>query len=307
MESFESSARFPKNAYEFGLMFEQIKNWGRWGPNDQLGAANLITDETRRRALALAKLGRVVSLAHPILTEPAADNSTPFEQTMTLGLTAAVDCYKVFYHGFGHSHVDALCHIYYQGRSYNGYPAAEVGTTKGCTKLGIDKLKSGVLTRGILIDIPRLRNVAYLEPGTPVFIEDLEAWEKEAGLKTSVGDVILLRTGRWARRSNLGPWDMWGSEAGLHASVAPWLKARGVAFVGSDDALDVMPSLVEGVDTPVHTLAIAALGVGILDNQDLEGLAETAAQLKRWEFLLTFAPLPVPGGTGSPINALAIF
>jgi len=303
-----SAARFPKNVDEYEQMFEEIKNWGRWGPDDQLGAANLITDEKRKQALALAKLGRVIGLAHQLLTEPAADNSSPFEHTMSLGSDAfTMDTYKVFYHGFGHSHLDALCHLFHKGQTYNGYPAAEVNTAKGCTKLGVENLRNGVVTRGILIDIPRLRNVPYLEPGTPVFVEDLEAWEKKAGVKISAGDAILLRTGRWARRAKLGPWNMMSGEAGFHASVAPWLKARGVAFIGSDDGLDVLPSHVEGVEIPVHNLVIAALGIAILDNQDLEAAAETAAELNRWEFLLSFAPLPVPGGTGSPVNALAIF
>jgi kynurenine formamidase len=95
--------------------------------------------------------------------------------------------------------------------------------------------------------------------------------------------------------------------AGLHASVAPWLKERGVAFLGGDAAQDVTPSLVEGVALPIHTLAITAMGINIFDNQDLEAVAETAAKMKRWEFLLTVAPVPVTGGTGFPVNALAIF
>ena len=164
-----------------------------------------------------------------------------------------------------------------------------------------------MVTRGILIDIPRLKNVPYLEPGTPVFPEDIEVWEKMAGVKIGPGDAIFLRTGCWARRAALGPWNVGQSSAGYHASVAPFLKARGVAFLGSDVGQDVIPSLVEGMPYPVHTLSIVALGINILDNQDLEAVAETAARLKRWEFMLTVGPIAVPGGTGSPVNALAIF
>jgi len=105
----------------------------------------------------------------------------------------------------------------------------------------------------------------------------------------------------------VGPWNVGQNEAGYHASVAPWLKERGVSFLGSDDAQDVTPSLVTGINLPVHTLAITALGIDILDNQDLEAVAQTAARLNRWEFLLTVAPVPVTGGTGFPANALAIF
>ena len=164
-----------------------------------------------------------------------------------------------------------------------------------------------MVTRGVLIDIPRMKHLPWLEPGTPVFVEDLEAWERFANVKIGPGDAIFLRTGRWARREKMGPWNVPQNEAGYHASVAPWLKARGVSFLGSDDAQDVTPSLVEGINLPVHTLAITALGIDILDNQDLEAVGETAARLKRWEFLLTVAPVPVTGGTGFPANALAIF
>jgi kynurenine formamidase len=300
-----SAARFPRNAAEFDQMFNDVKNWGRWGPNDQLGAANLITEAKRKEAFKLAKTGIVVGLGHPPLTEAAPDNGSPFEHTMNRGFTT--DTYKVSYHGYAHSHIDALCHYPYKGQTYNGYQVSENNTEKGCAKLGIENLKDGIVTRGVLIDIPRLKGLPWLEPGTPVFVEDIEAWEKKAGVKVSSGDAIFLRTGRWARRAKLGPWNVGQNEAGYHASVAPWLKARGVSFLASDDAQDVTPSLVEGVTLPVHTLAISALGVDIMDNQDLETVAETAAKLNRWEFLLTVAPVPVIGGTGFPANALAIF
>jgi kynurenine formamidase len=300
-----SAARFPRNAEEFDTMFHQVKNWGRWGKDDQLGAANLITDAKRKQAVALAKAGITVPLAHPPLKDAAPDNPSPFTHTMNRGLST--DTYSVSYHGYAHSHIDALCHILYKNQTYNGYPREEVLTEKGCTKLGVENLKNGILTRGVLLDIPRLRGVEYLEPGTPIFIEDLEAWEKKARVKVAPGDAILVRTGRWLRRAKLGPWAVGRNEAGLHASVAPWLKERGVAFLGGDGAQDVTPSLVEGINLPVHTLAITALGIDILDNQDLEAVAEAAARQNRWEFLLVVAPLPVTGGTGFPVNALAIF
>jgi kynurenine formamidase len=297
--------RAPQNAAEFDALFQQVKNWGRWGPNDQLGSANLVDAAKRKQAIALAKTGETVSLAHNPLTEKADDNASPFEHTMLRG--NSMDRYAVSYHGYAHSHIDALCHILYKDQTYNGYARADVNTDKGCTKLGIQNLKNGVVTRGILIDIPRLRNVPYLEPGTALYVEDLEAWEKKAGVKIASGDAILLRTGRWARREALGPWNVGQKMAGLHASVAPWIKARGVAFVGSDAAEDVVPSMVEGVALPVHTLFITALGINLLDNQDLEALGEMAAKLNRWAFMLTINPVPVTGGTGFPLNAIAMF
>ena len=300
-----TSARAPRNVAEFDELFRQVSNWGRWGKDDQLGSANLVTEAKRKQAAGLVKTGVSVSLAHNAITEKAVDNPSPFEHTMNPGFF--MDTYKVSYHGYAHSHIDALCHILYKDQTYNGYARAEVNTEKGCTKLGIDNLKSGVVTRGILIDIPRLRNVPYLEPGTAIYVEDLEAWEKKAGVKVSSGDAVLVRTGRWARREKLGPWSVAQSAAGVHASVAPWFKARGVAFAGSDAALDVTPSLVDGNNLPVHTLFITAMGIHLLDNQDLEAVSAMAAKLNRWEFMLTIAPVPVTGGTGFPLNALATF
>ena len=256
----EAGSRAPRNAAELDELFKQVSNWGRWGKDDQLGSANLVTDAKRKQAAALVRNGLSVSLAHNVLTEKAVDNPSPLEHTMLPGFF--MDNYRVSYHGYAHSHIDALCHILYKDQTYNGYARADVNTEKGCTRLGIDNLKNGIVTRGILIDIPRLKNLPFLEPGTPIYVEDLEAWEKKAGIKVSPGDAIFVRTGRWARREKLGPWNIAQSAAGVHASVAPWVKARGVAFAGSDAALDVTPSLVEGSNLAVHTLFITAMGIG---------------------------------------------
>ena len=304
-EGQSAKAVSPRNADEFDALFKQVSNWGRWGKDDQLGSINLVTPAKRKQALALAKTGESVSLARNPMTERAEDNASPFEHTMLRGNN--MDRYAVSYHGYAHSHIDALCHFLYKDQTYNGYARADVNTDKGCAKLGIENLKNGVITRGVLVDIPRLRKVPYLEPGTPIYVEDLEAWEKLAHVTIGSGDAVLLRTGRWARRDKLGPWNVAQNAAGLHASVAPWFKARGVAIVGSDVGEDVTPSRVEGVALPVHTLFITAMGINLLDNQDLEAVADTAARLNRWEFMLTIAPVPVTGGTGFPLNALALF
>ena len=300
-----TEGRAPRNPAEYDEMFNRIKNWGRWGPDDQRGAANLITDTKRKQAVALVKLGTSISLSHNYLKDKAPDNPSPFEHVMNRGLQS--DTYRVSYHGYAHSHMDGLCHMLYQDKTYNGYPRTDALTENGCVKLGIENLKNGIMTRGVLIDIPRLKGVPYLEPSTPVYIEDIEAWEKKANVKVSSGDIILFRTGRWARREKLGPWPIARNAAGVHASVAPWIKARGVSIVGSDAALDVTPSLVEGQNLPVHTLMITALGINLLDNQDLEALSEASARANRWEFMLTIAPIPVTGGTGFPVNAIATF
>src|SRR5581483_6930410 len=162
------ASRAPRNADEFDALFHQVSNWGRWGKDDELGSLNLVTPATRKAALALAKIGESVSLAHNPITEKAEDNNNPFEHTMLRGNN--MDRYAVSYHGYAHSHIDALCHILYKDQTYNGYARGDVNTDTGCTKLGIQNLKNGVITRGVLVDIPRLRGVDYLEPGTPIYV-----------------------------------------------------------------------------------------------------------------------------------------
>ena len=216
------------------------------------------------------------------------------------------DTYSFAYHGFGVSHIDALCHFAYDGRLYNDTPTS-ASTSEGCGRSGVQNLKNGIVTRGILIDIPRLKGLPYLEPQTPIYVEDIEAWERQAGVRVSAGDAIFVYAGRWASREALGPWTVSGNSAGLHASVIPWLRERDVAFVGSDAATDVMPSGVEGIVQPMHTFILVGLGASIFDNMDLEALAATAARENRWEFLLTAGPIPVTGGTGSPLNPIAVF
>ena len=216
------------------------------------------------------------------------------------------DSYQVAYHGYGHTHLDALCHIVHNGKMYNGVPASVV-TAKGAGKLSVFGLRNGIFARGVLMDIPELKGVPYLEPGTPIYPEDLDAWEKKSGVRVRAGDVLLIRTGRWTLRDKKGPWDVGAKTAGLHVSCARWMKQRDITILGSDAASDVIPSGVEGVQQPVHQLAIVAMGVPIFDNCDLEELSRTAKRLNRWEFLVTAAPLAVEGGTGSPLNPIATF
>lgn len=295
----------PTSAAEYDQLFQQISNWGRWGKDDRRGTANLLTAAKRKQSAALVKVGLTVSLAHDVLTQKAEDNPQPWEHVMNPGYQA--DTYKVSYHGGAHSHIDALCHMPYNGLLYNGVASKDVNTAKGCTTMGIDGLKEGIFTRGVLIDVPRLKGVPYLEPGTAVYAEDIEAWEKKAGVKLGSGDAILLRTGRWLRRDQRGPWGRDAGSAGYHVSAVRLIKARDVAVVGHDSTQEVHPSGVEGIGSPVHVLLIAGLGAYVIDALDLEALAETAAKLHRWEFLLTVAPSPVRGGTGGPVNAQATF
>jgi kynurenine formamidase len=287
----------------------ELSNWGRWGKDDQLGAVNLITAEKRRAAAALVQSGASVSLARRAEKVKAVDNDNPFRHTVLDRPHSSPywsDSYEVAYHGYGHTHLDALCHIVYQGKMFNGVPASAV-TAKGAGRLSVFGLRNGILSRGVLMDIPELKGVPYLQPGTAIYPEDLEAWEKKAGIRVQPGDIVLIRTGRWTLRDQQGPWDVGKKTAGLHVSCARWLKQRDVAILGSDAASDVIPSLVDGVEQPVHQLAIVAMGVPILDNCDFEELSRAAKKANRWQFMLTAAPLAVEGGTGSPLNPIATF
>jgi len=296
----------PRDQEEFNALFEEVKNWGRWGLADELGTVNLITDEKRREALALPTRGLTVSLSHNPMPDVAPDNpDSAFNHTMAETLRS--DTIEFSYHGYGVSHIDALCHFLHDGMMYNGIPADASSVSSGCSKLGIQNLKNGILTRGVLLDIPRLKGVPYLQPGTPIYTEDIEAWLDQVGVTVAPGDVIFLRTGRWARRAELGPWQLSGNSAGVHASTIRWIKEQDVALFGSDAATDVQPSGVDGVALPMHTLLIAALGTNIFDNMDLELLAETAAAEGRWSFMVAAGPIPVSGGTGSPLNVIAVF
>jgi len=285
-----------------------LSNWGRWGKDDQRGTLNLITAEKRKQALRLVRDGTAVSLAHTRDKEQFPYNPRPLGQQMVLDAGGhAMDLYTIWYHGSTITHIDSLCHYSFEGKIYNGFARSAIAQGPGCPQNGVEHQKMGIMTRGILVDLPLLKTVPYLEPGTPVYPADLEAWEKYAGIKIGSGDAVFLRTGRWVQRAQKGPWNVAANAAGWHAAVMPWLKQRDVALLGNDGVNDVQPSGIDGNVRPIHQLAIVAMGLPLVDVMDLEAAAETAARLKRWEFLVTAAPVPVPGGTGFPLNPIATF
>lgn len=292
----------------------EFKNWGRWGPDDQRGTTNLITAAKILSAAKLVKAGLVISLAHAVPQK--ADAEVPADAVfhrVTNGISATntTDNYQTSYHGLATSHMDAFCHFFFEGQMYNGYPVAGNTTPEtGCKKDDIMAWKDGIVTRAVLYDIPQLKGVEWIEPGTPITRADLEAWEKKAGVKVGPGDVIMLYVGRWKRRAARGP--QAGAVAGYYADVIPFIKEREPAFIGHDFNIDWAPrpgwGAAEGIPVnPIHHAVLNWMGVGIVENLDLERAVETARRLKRYEFMLTFAPLPVEGGTGSPLNPLAIF
>ncbi|HET6883630.1 MAG TPA: cyclase family protein [Pirellulales bacterium] len=296
---------------DIDAMMKSLSNWGRWGKDDQRGTLNLITPAKQKAAVASVSDGVTVSLARAAIKQES-DGSSAFEHQIVVlpkpgdEIAYAGDEFAVRYHGFSQTHLDGLCHLVYKGRMYNGF-SQETLSAKGAAKLGVENFKNGIVTRAVLMDMPRHFGVRYLDGQRAIYPEDLEAWEKTSGVEVQSGDAVLIHTGRWARREAAGAWDVMQDSAGLHASCLPWLKRRDVAVIGSDLALDVLPSRVAGFPQPVHWVCIVAMGMPILDNCDFEKVSEEAASRKRWSFLLTVAPLDVEGATGSPVNPLATF
>jgi kynurenine formamidase len=302
--------------------FERCSNWGRWGADDELGTLNHLTPESRRRAAALVRHGISVSCSRLIPTaRPERDFDWPPLHYMTASgevwkdtptppdtIQAAGDFFGVAFHGFAVTHVDSLCHIFRDGVMYNGRPADLVSTADGATELGVDTVRHGIVGRGVLLDIPALTGRQWLEPGDPVFPDELEAAADRAGVDVGPGDIVLVRFGAMARRHALGASrEVFSRRAGLHASCVPWLFERDVAALGSDGAQDVHPSGYRALRGPLHQVGIVAMGLWLIDNCDLEDLATICAELGRWEFLLSVGPLRIEHGTGSPVNPIATF
>jgi kynurenine formamidase len=288
----------------------EFKTWGKWGADDNKGASNFITPQTVLRAVKLVKSGTVVSLAANVAQQPAPDAAPAsiFRRT-TNSITegGTTDTYAVSYHGQVMSHMDTWCHFLENGRMYNGIVAeGNITNEAGCLKGSVMNWKDGIVTRAVLYDMPQLKGVEWIEPGTPITRADLEAWEKRSGVKAGAGDVVLLYTGRWKRRAKLGPWA--GQVAGYYADTIPWMHERLPAFIGHDMSIDWNPRPGwDGVRNPIHIAVLNWMGIDIIESLDLERAIEQARRAKQYEVLMTFAPLRVEGGTGSPVNPLAIF
>jgi kynurenine formamidase len=292
---------------DFEDMLVEISNWGRWGKDDQKGTLNFITPEVRMKAAQLVTDGVAISLSRNADKEKSADNGRPYTHTIRAAKATdggSSDSISISPHGIAHTHIDALCHQLHQGKMYNGFSYKEI-TEKGAHKNSILNQKEGIFTRAVLFDIPTLKGVRYLKGDTAIYPDDLEEWERRMGLRVQKGDIVLIRTGHWLDREENGP--KRGPHPGIHASCMKWLHHREAAMVGSDLALDVEPSGIEGIRGPAHDLSIIAMGMPILDAADFGPLSIECKKRQRWAFLLTMAPLAIPGATGSPVNPTAIF
>lgn len=296
-------------------MFDNLSNWGRWGEDDKLGTLNLITPDVTKAAAAVVRRGRTVSVARTISPKYAPDNTNPPLHFMMVsgegapakGHGAAADWYGIACHGHSITHLDSLGHVFWNGKMYNDRPASRVDQATGAKDGSIEDAGNGVVTRGVLLDMPRTLGVPYLEPGYCITPRELESAEAMARVRVRSGDALLVRTGRDADRAARGPHlpDEHGC-AGLSVSCLPWIKERGVALLGSDAAHDAMPSPYHRLAGPIHSVGIVAMGLWLLDNAYLDDLAASAAEASRWEFLFALGALKLKRGTGSPVNPLAV-
>jgi kynurenine formamidase len=295
-------------------MYEDLKNWGRWGDDDQRGALNYLTNDRRAAAAALVRRGECLSLAHDLGTEPSSDNPYPAQHHMLAsgdardangipGYEAARDHIALDVHGLFTTHVDALSHMFVRGEMYGGRPASDV-RSDGALSNTVLSMADGVVGRGVLLDVPRALDCAYLDNGEVITVDDLEAAESAQGVRVGPGDVLLVSWGRAARRAAKKSFDGF---SGLHAQCLPWLQERQVAVLGSDGISDPMPFVATPRwPFPVHQIGITAMGLHLIDNMALDPLSERCQTAGCWEFLFTMGPLRITKGTGCPVNPIAV-
>jgi kynurenine formamidase len=298
---------------EFRSLYERLRRQVPWGPDDRRGALNYITPAEVLAACGEVRLGRTVSLAAPVEDWAGPDNPDPARHEMKgplgadagAGLSFSLDRIAMNIHSNADTHIDALCHVIFDGTLYNSVPAETV-TEGGAAELSIAIAAGGIVGRGVLLDVPRCRGVRWLEPGDHVTVDDLLAAERDQRVRVGRGDIVCVRVGHRLRRAEQGPWDAASARAGLHPALVEVLAERQIAVLGSDGNNDSAPSAVEGVDFPVHVLAVNALGLHLMDYLQFDALAPHCEREGRWSFLCVIAPLRLPTGTGSPVNPVAI-
>ena len=282
---------------DYAAMYRDRRNWGRWGQDDQVGAINLITPEKRAAAAGLVRTGRTVSLSR--VFEPPQH----FIQKSSLGPGGGyvMDYLGFIYHGSTVTHIDALCHIWdddgmWQGRD----PDAEI-TTQGAQFGDITHWSGGIITKGVLIDVPRHRGAPHASIDEPVRGDEIEAIARAQGVTVEAGDALLVHSG-WTAYMESGD-DGSRGRPGLHPSCAEFIRDHDVALLG----WDLMDARADSdLPWPVHGV-LFNFGVALLDNALLEPVAAACAEEGRWEFMFQALPLRVARGTGSPVNPIAMF
>ena len=301
--------------------FKKFSNWGRWGAEDQLGAPNLITPAVTKRAIDLVEDGLRITMSRTVSFEPSADAPSPpvhfmvesgegwasGDKISSRAFPAATDYFGMIFHGYTVTHVDSLSHFFWAGKTYNGFPAHMVSTSMGATFGSVEEAKNGMIARGVLVDVPMIRGIDWVERGEGVMIDDILAAEERCGFKVEEGDILLVRTGQLRRRNLEGPVDRAAGSTACQASCLPLFYERGISMLGSDTGNDVSPPQYEKVPSPIHQVSITAMGIWILDNANLEEVAEECKKRNRWEFMVSIGPLRLHNTTGSPVNPIAVF
>jgi kynurenine formamidase len=300
---------------DFRLLYQRLRSTAP-GAASERGALDTLTAERVLAAVREVRSGRTISLAAPVNTLAGPDDPEPARHRLTApaggvpasdeGLDFARDRFAMDVHSDANSHLDALCHVIYDGTLHGGVPAAGALMPQGAKTLSLDLVRDGIVGRGVLLDIPGLHGLPWLEPGTQVTAEDLAAAEDRQGVRAGPGDILLVRVGHRRRREELGPWDVARARAGLHPAALEFLAERNVAVLGSDGNNDTAPSAARGVAYPVHVLAVHAMGLHLLDYLGLEEVLPVCEREGRWSFLCVIAPLRLPSATGSPVNPLAV-
>jgi kynurenine formamidase len=308
---------------------EKFRNWGKWGPDDQIGALNYITPEKVRQAAGLVKQGKVISMMLPLdMNGPqtgAFGRVNPIHQMVATGTDHATRGQTIggLHHpyGFGFaddtitmylqagSQWDGLGHIFHDGKMWNDYDATLVTAANGAEKNGIQHMKDKVVTRGVLLDVARHRGVDYLDVGTPIYPEELDAVASKAGVEIGEGDIVIVRTGDMGRRLREGNWGPYsaGEAPGLSFHTAPWLAEKRVAGVATDTwGVEVRPNELEGAFQPLHLVILVNMGLLVGEIWYLEDIAADCAADGVYEFMLSAPPLVIPNAVGSPVNAQAI-
>ncbi|MEV6131044.1 cyclase family protein [Streptomyces violaceusniger] len=289
-------------------LFTRCSNEGRWGESDELGTLNYITDAKRLQAATQVRHGRTVSLGRDLSTAADAVNTDPVRHRMLFDAIAplsALDSFEMSIHGFAVTHIDALSHVFWNGRSYNGRSTQDVVTPNGLNFGSVYALREGIVTRGVLLDVAAARGVPFLRAGETVTAADLDAAEQLAGLTVESGDAVFVHVGLERREAEEGPEDL-SLRAGLGADCVPWLHDHEVA-VYSGDCVERIPFPSEAVPLPLHQIGLVSMGLVLLDCPTLVGLVAICDELNTHQFLLTAAPLRLPGGTGSPVNPICVF
>ena len=310
--------RTPTTIEEYVSYKEKYSNWGRWGTDDQSGTLNHITPDTVAHAATLVKTGRSISCSNPIATIGVVSdpqrNSRPADHEVSVSETGSGDYIGVYYHGYVNTHIDSLCHFFTDklsegGRLFNDGDPSLIKES-GSKTHSVDIWKDGITTRGILYDIPKLRGTDYVSVSDPVEGWDLQEWATQKGIVPRDGDAVLVRSGYdqfWNANPDLVMSSPPRNTPGNAPSIIEYLYDTNASILGWDLQEAGHRPYDYPARIPIHEVVIPHMGMPLLDNANFDRLASLCEEIGVYEFQLTIAPLVINGGTGSPVNPIAIF